>query len=717
VLAHKKSGDSTLARIFADAKPFFNDIKAYSIFEKKAGPRFIDALFYFPRVVYERMFVTGVKYIPLHTTKAYTLFGEVISHSTPLSPQSPYCISLKDDHGNSFYIAYFYGRTPHYYQSFPQRFFIGRRLFVSGKVSHYNGIFSFQHPDKIGNMDEVGEWVGKDTLYPLSRGLYDSTVRDIIHKSLEACEPILQSLPEWIPCEFMEKVQWPRFFESLKRVHKHTPYNTTYNKEDEKHFRKAFDRLLFDETLAHQLSLLISAQHRQKKEGISIPIDQKFHRSFLKKNVPFSLTSGQIQALEDVFQDMQGPKQMVRLIQGDVGSGKTIVAILCALQAMKAGYQFAFLAPTDILARQQLASLDTFLKDTPFKGALLTSKEKGKARTHLLKQLKEGSLHYLVGTHALFEESVIFQKLGLVVVDEQHRFGVDQRLRLIDKGEGANVLSLSATPIPRTLLMASYGDMDVSVISDKPQGRKDIITTLVSLKSLKKVATSLKKSLLRGEKIYWVCPLVEESEKIDLMNVKDRFDFLNTLYPGRVGLLHGKLKGDEKQRVIESFSTGSIAILVATTVIEVGVDIKEATLMVIEHAERFGLAQLHQLRGRVGRNNKQSNCVLLYSDSLSPISRKRLEAMRAYSDGFSLAEIDLKLRGGGDLVGTKQSGFLDFRLLREDDERDMEEVLTFANKYARFLLSTSLSKEQRTAIALLLRLFDREDALKYFTAG
>ncbi len=440
--------------------------------------------------------------------------------------------------------------------------------------------------------------------------------------------------------------------------------------------------------------------------------------------MPFSLTGAQARALHEIDADMASGSHMLRLLQGDVGSGKTIVALLAMATAVEAGGQAAFMAPTEILARQHLATIAGFAEAEKLHVALLTGRERGKERTAILHALKEGEIDILLGTHARFLEQIIFRDLALAVIDEQHRFGVHQRLALQAKGSrpeagtqtDTELLVMTATPIPRTLLLTSYGDMDVSRLDEKPPGRKPVLTRTIPLERLDEVVDGIDRAIGSGAQAYWVCPLVAESEVLDLAAAEERFTYLRSRFGDHVGLVHGKLSGKEKDAVMARFASGEISILVSTRVIEVGVDVPNASIMIIEHAERFGLAQLHQLRGRVGRGSAESSCILLYRQALGEIARMRLNVMRSTEDGFVIAEEDLRLRGGGELLGTRQSGIPSFRIALLPEH---QELLVAAREEARLRLSRSprLEGEDGQHLRLLLYLFERDDAVKLMRAG
>jgi len=428
------------------------------------------------------------------------------------------------------------------------------------------------------------------------------------------------------------------------------------------------------------------------------------------------LTPSQREALAEIYADMASPQRMLRLLQGDVGSGKTVVALLAMLNAVETGAQAALMAPTEILARQHFATIGRLAAAAGVEAALLTGREKGKARAELLARLASGEINILVGTHAVFQDDVVFGDLAFAVIDEQHRFGVEQRMALSRKGRGVDTLVMTATPIPRTLTLTAYGDLDVSRLIGKPAGRQPITTRSVSAARLEDVVAAIDRALATGAKVYWVCPLVEESELVDLAAATDRYTHLAGVFGSRVGLVHGRLKGAEKDAAMAAFKEGGIDILVATTVIEVGVDVPDATVMVIEHAERFGLAQLHQLRGRIGRGDKPSTCLLIYTPPLGETAKARLAIMRETEDGFRIAEEDLKLRGGGDLLGTKQSGMPELRLA---DLAVHQEILETARDDARLILARDpgLASPRGQALRTLLYLFRRDEAVRYIRSG
>ena len=474
-------------------------------------------------------------------------------------------------------------------------------------------------------------------------------------------------------------------------------------------------RLTYDELLASQLALALARAQLRRLPGRAVAGDGRLRERALKA-LPFRLTGSQEQVFAQIAADMASDARMLRLLQGDVGSGKTVVALMAMLNAVEAGYQAALMAPTEILARQHMATMEPLARAAGVEIALLTGRGKGKGRRAVLDGLAAGDIKLAVGTHALFQEQVAFRDLGLAVVDEQHRFGVHQRLTLAAKGRGVDMLVMTATPIPRTLLLAAYGDMNVSALTEKPAGRPPVDTRTMPLSRLGEVVAAVKRRVGQGAKAYWVCPLVEESEAVDLAAASERHAYLTGRFGGCVGLVHGRMKGPEKDAVMAAFAKGALDVLVATTVIEVGVDVPVANIMVIEHAERFGLAQLHQLRGRIGRGDKPSTCLLLYAGPLTPTARARLKILRETDDGFRIAEEDLRLRGAGELLGTRQSGLPDFRLA---DLAKHAELLAVARDDARLILERDpgLETPRGTALRTLLYLFERDAVVKYVRSG
>jgi len=616
--------------------------------------------------------------------------------------RAPYRILVEDD-SSALELVYFKADPSYLKRLLP----VGSKRLISGKLESYDGLLQMPHPDHVAAADGAGVLPLIEPIYPLTAGLSNTTLRKAIDGAL-AQRP---DLPEWIDAAFLAKKAWPSFAEAISRLH------APQDESDLLPSAPARARLAYDELLANQLALAIIRQRLRKRAGRRLTAPGKL-RQAIESALPFALTGAQDRALAEIDADLASPHRMLRLLQGDVGSGKTVVALLAMASAIEAGTQGALMAPTELLARQHLATINGFAKAAGLRVALLTGRERGRERDALLQALKAGQIDILIGTHALFQETIQFLDLGLVVIDEQHRFGVHQRLALQAKGTGtgAELLVMTATPIPRTLLLTSYGDMDVSRLDEKPPGRKPIITRTVPLERLDEVIGGVDRAIADGAQVYWVCPLVAESEVLDVAAAEDRYAALRAQFGDRVGLVHGRLTGKEKDAVMAQFGSGTLSILVSTTVIEVGVDVPSATIMIIEHAERFGLAQLHQLRGRVGRGAAESSCILLYRQPLGETARERLNVMRSTEDGFVIAEEDLRLRGGGEVLGTRQSGLPAFRIAALPEH---QELLEAARDEARLRLArdAELTGKDAEALRLLLYLFDRDDAVKLMRAG
>ena len=508
---------------------------------------------------------------------------------------------------------------------------------------------------------------------------------------------------------FMRKHGFPSFVAALARLH--NPENPL----DASPENPAWRRLAYDEFLAGQVSLALVRARVRRLSGRPLTGDGAIIEK-LRAALPYSLTGSQETALAEILADLAEPERMLRLLQGDVGSGKTVVALMAMARAVEAGGQADLMAPTEILARQHLATIAPLAERAGLRTAILTGREKGRERGETLAGLADGTIDIVVGTHALFQEAVTFKNLVFAAVDEQHRFGVHQRLAITAKGDAPDMLVMTATPIPRTLVLTAFGDMDTSKLTEKPAGRQPIRTVTLPMERLSELVGRIRDAVAEGQKIYWICPLVEESEEIKLMSAEDRFSSLKPVFGSRIGLVHGRMKGAEKDEAMRAFKEGKTRVLIATTVIEVGVDVPDATIMVIEHAERFGLAQLHQLRGRVGRGSKPSSCVLLYKDPLGETAKRRLSVMRETEDGFVIAEEDLKLRGEGELLGTRQSGTPGFQVARIEAHADLLEA---ARDDARLILSRDpdLQTERGEALRLLLYLFGRDEAVRLLRAG
>jgi ATP-dependent DNA helicase RecG len=561
------------------------------------------------------------------------------------------------------------------------------------------------HPDYVVDAEGFAKLPLIEPIYPLTEGLHAKALGRAIRDALDQV-PIL---PEWQDAAWLRQRQWPSFNRAL--LSEHRPEQP----EAISPTSPARSRLAYDELLANQLALSLMRNHMKRAAGRRLSGTGRLREKIVAA-LPYQLTGSQRGALDEILRDMAAPERMIRLLQGDVGSGKTVVALMALATAVEARAQGALMAPTEILARQHYATLAPLCEAAGIKLALLTGREKGQAREDAVGGLLTGDVQIVVGTHALFQEGIGFADLGLVVIDEQHRFGVHQRLALQAKTPIADLLVMTATPIPRTLALTTYGDMDVSKLTEKPAGRQPIDTRAMPLERLAEIVDGLGRLINAGGRAYWVCPLVAESELVDLTAAEERFNALSMRFPGRVGLMHGRLKGPEKDRIMADFKSGQLALLVATTVIEVGVDVPEATVMVIEHAERFGLAQLHQLRGRVGRGTGRSSCLLLYQEPLGETAKARLSILRETEDGFRIAEEDLRLRGAGEVLGTRQSGLPEFRLANLALHGDL---LAAARDDAQLIMGRDprLADRRGEALRLLLYLFERDAAVKLLSAG
>ena len=663
-------------------------------------PRVLDLLFHLPTGSIDRR--TRPKLRDVVPGTVVTVGVKVDRHRAPPPGRSraPYLIFASDETGD-LVITYFNARKDYIEKLLP----VGARRYVSGTIALYDNMLQMVHPDRVVPEAELASLPLIEPVYPMTEGLTANQIRRAVEAALER----LPALPEWQDPAYLAHAGSPSFTDALRRIHR--PGETS----DVLAASPAWSRLAYDEFLAGQLALMLVRAHMRRASGQSTQGDGHL-RARIIAALPYRLTAAQTRAVADIVADLASPERMLRLLQGDVGSGKTVVALLACAAVIEAGRQAALMAPTEILARQHLKTIAPLAQAAGVRVAILTGRERGRERADVLERLGRGEIDLLVGTHALFQEEVAFADLALAVVDEQHRFGVHQRLLLASKGRVVDMLVMTATPIPRTLMLAAYGDMDVSRLTEKPAGRKPIDTRTLPLQRLEEVITALRRALDKGAKIYWVCPLVEESEAVDLAAATERYHQLAGIFPGLVGLVHGRLKGGEKDKVMEAFQRGPLRILVATTVIEVGVDVPEASVMVIEHAERFGLAQLHQLRGRIGRGQEASTCLLLYATPLGETARARLAILRETDDGFRIAEEDFRLRGPGELLGTRQSGLPDFRLA---DLAVHQELLAAARDDARLALERDpeLKSPRGQAIRTLLYLFERDAAIKYLRSG
>ena len=664
-------------------------------------PRIIDLLFHLPAGFVDRRNRPKLSEVVPDTVVTVAVTVEGHRPPPPNRPRAPYNIDAGDD-TNTLTITYFNARRDYLEKLFPQ----GETRYVSGTATLYDGHLQMVHPDRVVDKAGFAKLPLIDPVYPLTEGLHPNQVRRAIEAALDR---VPKTLPEWQDADWLARNGFESFADALRRVH------SPQAPDDLAPESAAWSRLAYDELLAGQLALALLRAHQRTRAGRATAAEGRL-RARIVASLPYLLTPSQQQAVTDIVADLAQPARMLRLLHGDVGSGKTVVALLAAAHVIEAGRQAALMAPTEILARQHFFTIAPLAEKAGVRAAILTGRERGRERDGILAALAAGDIDLIVGTHALFQEDVAFHDLALAVVDEQHRFGVHQRLALARKGNAVDLLVLTATPIPRTLVLTYFGDMDVSPLREKPAGRQKIDTRTVPLERLTEVVDAVARALNEGRRVYWVCPLVEESELVDLAAAEDRFAELKRRFGKLADLVHGQMRGPDKDRAMARFASGETRLLVATTVIEVGVDVPEASVMVIEHAERFGLAQLHQLRGRIGRGAERSTCLLLYKGPLGETAKARLAIMRETDDGFRIAEEDLRLRGEGDVLGTRQSGVPGFRIARLEVHG---KFLTAARDDAALTLSRDpkLSSARGEALRALLYLFARDEAIRLLGAG
>ena len=655
--------------------------------EKLAGAITRDVLFTAPTGLIRRSITTVDQAVE---GQVQTFVVTIDQHQPPGRLGMPWKIRAWD--GTGFItLVWFKGHGPHLERQHPK----GARRAVSGKVERPDGYASelqIAHPDYVVAEERAGDIPEIETVYPATHGLPSRTFRKFALEALERAP----ELPEWQDAAWREREKLPGWRQALAAMHAPT------SEADLSPLARPRRRLAYDELLAHQLALAQRKASRRATPGPRISSGDLSEAA--EKALPFKLTGAQIRSLSEVRGDLASGERMSRLLQGDVGSGKTVVAMLAMADAAGAGFQSALMAPTEILARQHFETIAAPLQALGLSVILLTGRDKGAGRSAKLLGLADGTHHVAVGTHALFQDDVIFDRLALTIIDEQHRFGVNERRRLQDKGEGVHLLAMSATPIPRTLELTVFGDLDVSRIDEKPPGRTPVATRAAPTPRVPEIVERLRSAITSGAQAFWICPLVSESDKVELRAAEDRAADLARHLPG-VGLVHGQMPPAEKDAVMQRFVEGEVSVLVATTVVEVGVNVPNASIMVIEHADRFGLAQLHQLRGRVGRGTRESSCVLLYDPPLSEVAQQRLDILRRSDDGFEIAEKDLELRGGGDPLGLKQSGFPAYRLADPVAHRDL---IAVAADDARLILARDpdLTSPRGQALRTMQELFD-----------
>jgi len=662
--------------------------------EKLGLTRIRDLLYHLPERFVVRRAVKDLD--DAHVGEQVVVALDVVEHRASRSQRGPYRVLASDAKGNICALTYF-GRASY---TAKKQLPVGARRWVAGRLDQYDQMLQIVHPDHVSETSDAAMGQMVEPIYRLSEGLTQPRVASLVEQSLARAP----DLPEWIEPGTFAREGWPSWREAIAGAHKGEN-------------AKARDRLAYDELFANALALMIVRESNRKRRGQPLQGDGHLRD---KLQLPFPLTGAQRRSIDEITGDMAQPVPMLRLLQGDVGAGKTVVALESMLAAVEAGAQAAMLAPTELLARQHFETLRAMAKPTGVEIALLTGRDKGRARESILMGLLDGSIDIVVGTHAIFQESVSYKNLGLVVIDEQHRFGVSQRLMLSQKGKVTpHTLAMTATPIPRTLVLANHGEMEVSRLDELPPGRQAIDTRVLPMDRIGDLVAAIGRHVSTGQQAYWVCPMVRgtESESDDLAAAEARYAGLKEHFGDDVVLVHGQLAPELKDAAMARFAAGEAKVLVATTVIEVGVDVPNATLMVIEQAERFGLAQLHQLRGRVGRGSEKSTCLLLRSNELSETGKKRLELMKSSQDGFLLAEEDLKLRGGGELLGTRQSGEEGFSIASLEQ---VSKFIDMANADAKLLVEQQgglANPERGEAARTVLYLLERDWGVQTLRGG
>jgi ATP-dependent DNA helicase RecG len=622
-------------------------------------------------------------------------------HRPPARKGGPYRVVVEDA-ATSFHLIFFHARDEYLRKMLPT----GARRIVSGKAELFDGVAQMVHPDHMLPVEDAGEIPDFEPVYPLTAGV----TQRVMAKGVQSALMRMPDLAEWIDPVQKAQAGWPDWAAAMRAAH------GPQEARDLSPAHPARERLAYDELMAHQMTLALARSKLRRAKGRATVGTGRLQARVLAA-LPYALTGAQTRAIAEIAADMAAPQRMNRLLQGDVGAGKTLVAFKALLIAVEAGGQGVMMAPTEILARQHLQGLQPLAESAGVVLEILTGRDKGAERRAKLAALARGDIQILVGTHAVFQKDVEFADLRLAIVDEQHRFGVRQRLELGKKGAQADVLVMTATPIPRSLALAQYGDMDVSVLDEKPPGRQPIKTALIGMGRIDEVVDHLRRAIAEGRQAYWVCPLVEESEVVDLSSAEERFKRLRAaLGEGVVGLVHGQMPPEDKDAAMAAFQRGETAVLVSTTVIEVGVDVPNASIMVIERAESFGLAQLHQLRGRVGRGQAASTCLLMYQAPLSEGGERRLTTMRDTEDGFRISEVDLEMRGAGDLIGTAQSGLPRFRIA---DLESQSALMAVAQSDARKLLhdDPDLVSDRGRAARVLLWLMEQDQAIRLISVG
>ena len=670
--------------------------KTSKLFEKLCGERIIDLLLTTPRIYKKRLH--AIKLSEIYIKKEIAIKATVVKHLPQFNPKMPYRV-LCNCNDEEFELIFFRGYKKYLNNILP----VGQTKIICGKLERFSNKYQIIHPETISSVEDLPFLHGLLGVYSLTRGLTMPFYRKIIKQTLE----YLFDIPEWIEKDIIEEYNWKSWKESVLSIHR--PKNL-----EEKKVIKMRDRLAFDEALSHQIKLFVLKEKIKKNKCNKIETNQSIKKEIISK-LNFELTNSQEKVLKEIENDLYQDHPMQRLLQGDVGSGKTIVALISMLNVTKKEFQTALMVPTEILAIQHFNYFKNLLKNSKIKIVLLTSKIKKKEKENILKEIEEGKVDIIIGTHALFQDKIKYKNLSYVIIDEQHRFGVHQKFQLTSKGNNPHILAMTATPIPRTLALTMYGNMDISKITELPSNRKEIKTLSVSKKKISQIILDLKNIVENNYNIFWICPLIEESENLDLIAAEKRFKSLKKIYKEKVGIIHGRMDTKKKKTIINKFRKKEVQILVSTTIIEVGIDVPSATVIIIEESDRFGLSQLHQLRGRVGRSDISSTCILIYNDkNINELGKKRIEIIKKNNDGFFIAEEDLKLRGFGEILGTKQTGYQLFKILDPFYDSKLMEI---ASQEARKIIKKKekLSKEEKEIINNLLKIYNHNSSLKYIS--
>ena len=670
--------------------------KTLQLFEKLCGTKIIDLLLTIPRGLKKREYIKEITDKYLKKEIAIEIIIE--KHLPQFNPKMPYKILCKNNN-NEIEIIFFRGYVKYLKKILP----VGEKRIVCGKLGKIENKYQIIHPENISPIEELSYLHGSLSLYSLTKGLTMSFYRKSINQALGK----IIDIPEWIKEDILKRNNWLSWRKTIELLHK--PKNL-----DDKKILELRERLAFDEALSHYIKLLITKEKLKKNICHKIEVDKEIKKKILSKIV-FSLTNSQLKVIKEIEDDLNKENPMLRLLQGDVGSGKTIVALLTLANVFKKNIQAALMVPTEILAIQHYNYFSDLFKDTKVNIVLLTSKINSKEKESVQKKIENGKAQIIIGTHAIFQKNINFKDLGYVIIDEQHRFGVHQKFQLSAKGCNPHILVMTATPIPRTLALTMYGNMNISKITEMPSNRKKIETIVTSSNNVSKIIKRLDNIIDKKLNAFWVCPLIDESEKLDLTAATNRFEKLKKIFGNNVGIIHGKMDIEEKKEIIDKFKSKEILILVSTTIIEVGIDVPDATVMIIEESNRFGLSQLHQLRGRIGRSDRKSTCVLIYKEkNLNEYSKKRINTIKNTNDGFKIAEEDLKLRGFGEILGTRQSGYQLFKILDPlTDIRIMEDALNEAKSI--FENRNSIKKTDKEIINLFLKIYNQSSSLKYIS--